>query len=175
MMKEKRWLWLAGLLSICITLSACSSSSNQSVKSRKTPLKTVKTSQQMSPIDQNAMISRLEQHRRSWAGTRYVLGGTTKKGVDCSGFTQVTYRELFGKSLPRMTVDQAKVGKKIARNQLKTGDLVFFNTGRGPNGKHVGIYVKNGEFLHASSKKGVIYSNLNNPYWNKAFWQARRL
>lgn len=173
-MKIKKWLWVTSFLSICITLSGCSSNANQVAKSRKAPLKTSKVVQ-MSPVDQDAMINRLEQHRKSWAGTRYVLGGTTKRGVDCSGFTQVTYQELFGKSLPRMTVDQAKVGKKIARDQLKTGDLVFFNTGRGPNGKHVGIYVKNGEFLHASTKKGVIYSNLNNPYWNKAFWQARRL
>lgn len=173
-MKIKKWLWVTSFLSICITLSGCSSNANQVAKSRKAPLKNSKVVQ-MSPVDQDAMINRLEQHRKSWAGTRYVLGGTTKRGVDCSGFTQVTYQELFGKSLPRMTVDQAKVGKKIAREQLKTGDLVFFNTGRGPNGKHVGIYVKNGEFLHASTKKGVIYSNLNNPYWNKAFWQARRL
>lgn len=120
-------------------------------------------------------IESLSKHQQAWKGTRYRLGGTTKKGVDCSGFTQVTYRDLFGINLPRMTVDQAKVGRKVSRKELKAGDLVFFNTGRGPNGKHVGIFVKGDQFLHASTKGGVIYSSLNSPYWSKAFWQARRL
>ncbi|MBF1255657.1 MAG: C40 family peptidase, partial [Haemophilus sp.] len=58
---------------------------------------------------------------------------------------------------------------------IQTGDLIFFKTGRGPNGYHVGIYVKEDKFLHASTKGGVIYSSMNSPYWKKAFWQVRRV
>lgn len=121
------------------------------------------------------IITNLSEHQRAWKGTRYRLGGTTKQGIDCSAFTQLTFRELFGIRLPRTTVEQAKSGTQIPKSELRTGDLVFFKTGRGPNGRHVGIYVKNGQFLHASTKGGVIYSDLSLPYWSKTFWQARRL
>ncbi|MWP83065.1 endopeptidase [Glaesserella parasuis] len=121
------------------------------------------------------VISSLSEHQREWEGTRYRLGGITKSGIDCSGFVQLTFRELFGIDLPRITVDQAKAGIQISKSELRTGDLVFFKTGRGPNGRHVGIYVKNGQFLHASTKGGVIYSDINSPYWSRSFWQARRL
>ncbi len=120
-------------------------------------------------------ISSLSEQQHEWKGTRYRLGGNSKAGIDCSGFMQVTFRDLFGIDLPRTTSEQAKEGTRIDRDKIKTGDLVFFKTGRGPNGKHVGVYVKNGQFLHASTKGGVIYSDMNSPYWSKTFWQARRL
>lgn len=120
-------------------------------------------------------VSSLSQHQQNWKGVRYRLGGNSRKGVDCSAFMQITFRDLFGISLPRMTVDQAKQGRRVSKSDLQPGDLVFFNTGRGPNGKHVGVYVKNGQFLHASTKGGVIYSSLNSPYWSKTYWQARRM
>lgn len=165
-------------VSLSLVLSACSSAPKQS-KQRSTPFSTqakqAKTQYKGSLADPIMTIAQLSEHQQAWKGTSYRLGGTSKKGVDCSGFTQLTYRELFGINLPRMTVDQAKAGKKVARSELRTGDLVFFNTGRGPNGKHVGIYVKDDQFLHASTKGGVIYSSLNSPYWGKRFWQARRL
>lgn len=121
------------------------------------------------------VIALLSEQQREWAGTKYRLGGTTKSGVDCSGFTQATFRDRFNIKIPRITVDQAKVGKKVSLSQIQTGDLVFFKTGRGPNGHHVGIYVKDNQFLHASTKGGVIYSSLDSPYWKRVFWQVRRL
>ncbi|EFL78302.1 lipoprotein [Actinobacillus pleuropneumoniae serovar 2 str. 4226] len=120
-------------------------------------------------------ISSLSEQQHEWKGTRYRLGGNSKAGIDCSGFMQVTFRDLFGIDLPRTTSEQAEEGTRIDREEIKTGDLVFFKTGRGPNGKHVGVYVKNGQFLHASTKGGVIYSDMNSPYWSRTFWQARRL
>lgn len=158
-------------------LTACSNKPENST-TRKAPAGVTvqgKSQYKGSLSDPIMAIASLSEHQQAWKGTRYRLGGTTKKGVDCSGFTQVTYRDLFGINLPRMTIDQAKVGKKVSKKELRTGDLVFFNTGRGPNGKHVGIFVKGDQFLHASTKGGVIYSSLNSPYWSKAFWQARRL
>nr|WP_243389188.1 NlpC/P60 family protein [Conservatibacter flavescens] len=120
-------------------------------------------------------IALLSEQQHEWAGTRYVLGGNSRQGVDCSGFVQRTFNDRFGIKLPRTTKDQAQYGQKINLRDIRTGDLVFFKTGRGPNGYHVGIYVKDDLFLHASTKGGVIYSSLNNPYWKKVYWQTRRV
>ncbi|MDH3001599.1 endopeptidase [Chelonobacter oris] len=120
-------------------------------------------------------MAQLSEQQYQWGGTPYVLGGNTRRGVDCSGFVKRTFADRFGIPLPRTTAAQAKQGVYIERDELQTGDLVFFKTGRGPNGYHVGIYVKNDQFLHASTKGGVIYSSLNSAYWKKAYWQARRI
>ncbi|MDD0824783.1 NlpC/P60 family protein [Mannheimia sp. AT1] len=172
-MKLTKLLSLAILLTSMSILSACSST-DSSGKTR-TGSKIYHSSYHSDLSDPIMAISRLSEHQYEWKGTRYRLGGNSKAGIDCSGFMQVTFRDLFGIDLPRTTNDQAKKGKKIAKKELRTGDLVFFKTGRGPNGKHVGVYVKNGQFLHASTKGGVIYSDINSPYWSKTFWQARRL
>ncbi|MDG2938845.1 C40 family peptidase [Exercitatus varius] len=120
-------------------------------------------------------ITLLSEQQREWAGTPYQLGGTTRDGVDCSGFTRTTFMDRFNISLPRTTTAQSQYGKKVPKDLIQTGDLIFFKTGRGPNGYHVGIYVKDDKFLHASTKGGVIYSSMNSPYWRKAFWQVRRI
>ena len=120
-------------------------------------------------------IALLSEQQYEWAGTPYGFGGSGRKGVDCSGFVQTTFFDRFGIKLPRQTKDQANYGQYIDKADIQTGDLVFFKTGRGPNGYHVGIYVKEDKFLHASTKGGVIYSSLNSDYWRKAYWQARRI
>ena len=176
-MNNRSSLKVLALATFSVILTACSSNSDQNVKG---PIKAkagiFKTNRVISNLDDQIMvIANLSEHQQEWQGTRYRIGGNSKSGVDCSGFMQITFRDLFGIDLPRMTVDQAKEGTKISKSELRTGDLVFFNTGRGPNGKHVGVYVKNGQFLHASTKGGVIYSDMDSPYWTKTFWQARRL
>ncbi|MCQ1856906.1 NlpC/P60 family protein [Haemophilus sputorum] len=176
-MNYRSSLKVLALATFSVILTACSSNSDQNVKG---PIKAkagiFKTNRVISNLDDQIMvIANLSEHQQEWQGTRYRIGGNSKSGVDCSGFMQITFRDLFGIDLPRMTVDQAKEGTKISKSELRTGDLVFFNTGRGPNGKHVGVYVKNGQFLHASTKGGVIYSDMDSPYWTKTFWQARRL
>ena len=176
-MNYRSSLKVLALATFSVILTACSSNSDQNVKG---PIKAkagiFKTNRVISNLDEQIMvIANLSEHQQEWQGTRYRIGGNSKSGVDCSGFMQITFRDLFGIDLPRMTVDQAKEGTKISKSELRTGDLVFFNTGRGPNGKHVGVYVKNGQFLHASTKGGVIYSDMDSPYWTKTFWQARRL
>ena len=176
-MNYRSSLKVLALATFSVILTACSSNSDQNVKG---PIKAkagiFKTNRVISNLDDQIMvIANLSEHQQEWQGTRYRIGGNSKSGVDCSGFMQITFRDLFGIDLPRMTVDQGKEGTKISKSELRTGDLVFFNTGRGPNGKHVGVYVKNGQFLHASTKGGVIYSDMDSPYWTKTFWQARRL
>lgn len=114
----------------------------------------------------------LKEHFARWEGTRYRKGGFSSRGVDCSGFTSLTYKEVFGRSLPRSSVEQAQGGQRIARNNLRAGDLVFFK--RGVYGKHVGIYLENGKFIHASTTKGVTISNLSDTYWRSKYWTAAR-
>lgn len=108
-----------------------------------------------------------------WRGTKYRLGGLSKKGVDCSGFVHITFKSKFGIHLPRNTQLQSKIGLKIPRAELRAGDLVFFKTSK--RSRHVGIYVENKKFIHVSTKKGVMISKLDNIYWKPRFWMARRL
>lgn len=168
----KRAFSLVCVLVSAAMLVACSSDTNTKSQAKSQVYRSIYKSDLSDPI---MAISRLSEQQHEWKGTRYRLGGNSKSGIDCSGFMQVTFKELFGIDLPRTTTEQAKAGERISKDELRTGDLVFFKTGRGPNGKHVGVYVKNGQFLHASTKGGVIYSDLESPYWSKAFWQARRL
>lgn len=139
----------------------------------------------MSPIDPiNAQLRHLQappptvvrealmaQHQR-WAGTPYRLGGTSEIGIDCSALVRNVYRDTFNIDLPRSTRGQVHEGRPIDRQELQAGDLVFFD----PPGRynHVGIYVGEGYFLHASTSKGVIISSLDNSYWRRYYWQARR-
>ena len=152
------------LLAVTIAiLTACSGSQYSAIKYK---------GQLNDPI---MVIALLSEQQYEWAGTPYRIGGQSRNGIDCSGFVQKTFMDRFDIPLPRMTKDQAKYGHFIEKEDIQTGDLVFFKTGRGPNGYHVGIYVKEDKFLHASTKGGVIYSSMNSPYWKKAFWQVRRV
>lgn len=108
-----------------------------------------------------------------WRGTRYLLGGMGQKGIDCSGLAYVVYRDVFGMVLPRTTEGQESVGDSVGRNDLEAGDLVFFKTGIFK--RHVGIYIDNGLFMHASVSDGVRLSSLKNRYWRRHYWQARRI
>ncbi len=91
----------------------------------------------------------------------------SRRGVDCSGFVVVTMRDKFDLQLPRDTREQSKIGTRIDKDELLPGDLVFFKTGSGESGLHVGIYDTNNEFIHASTSRGVMRSSLDNVYWRK--------
>lgn len=110
----------------------------------------------------------------SFLGVPYKYGGVSKKGVDCSGFTSQVYATAVDVQLPRSTKEQYTVGTKIGRDELRFGDLVFFNTtGRRPS--HVGIYIEDDLFAHASVSDGVTFSSLESKYYKKRFVGARRV
>lgn len=103
-----------------------------------------------------------------WYGVTYRYGGTTQSGVDCSGFVGALYKDVYKKQLPRTTRDLNQASKSISKDRLEEGDLVFFDI-NGKKGSHVGVYLANNRFVHASTSKGVIISDLQNPYYKKAF------
>ncbi|MFO7701490.1 C40 family peptidase [Psychroflexus maritimus] len=118
-------------------------------------------------------------YSKQYLGTPYAWGGTSKKGIDCSGLVVNSFQQVEV-YLPRTTKEQVKTGKRKGRKKLKKGDLVFFNTAkRGRKVNHVGIVteVKGNDikFIHASSSKGVMISSLKETYWRKNFKKARRV
>ena len=114
----------------------------------------------------------LDEYRR-WQGTRHKMGGTGSRGIDCSGFVKEVYRDAFNIKLPRTTRMQAELGKPVAFDKLRPGDLVFFKP---PTyARHVGIYLNRSEFVHASKKEGVTISRIDTHYWGKYYWTARRI
>ncbi len=108
-----------------------------------------------------------------WSGTPHKMGGKDRTGIDCSGFVQKVYGELFHIQLPRSTQLQVQMGIPVGSKELISGDLVFFHP---PNKiRHVGIYLSNGEFAHASASQGVTISSLHTPYWRQAYWTSKRI
>lgn len=103
----------------------------------------------------------------NWFGTRYHLGGTTKRGIDCSALTGGLLLAVYGFAMPRTAKQQYDATEHIKKEELKEGDLVFFNTHGGVS--HVGLYLENNYFVHASSSQGVTISNLDDNYYAKRF------
>ncbi|QPH40048.1 C40 family peptidase [Pedobacter endophyticus] len=97
-----------------------------------------------------------------WTGVKYRFGGLDKNGIDCSGFAYLLEKEIYGVTLPRISRDQANFARKKNYGALQEGDLVFFSFG-GNDVDHVGVYLNNGFFVHASTTRGVIVDDLNLP------------
>jgi cell wall-associated NlpC family hydrolase len=120
-----------------------------------------------------AVSDALDGYFSSWRGVRHRYGGQSRRGVDCSAFVQLTYRDVFGMQIPRTTREQSTLGTRVSKRKLAPGDLVFFKTGWFD--KHVGVYVGGGTFIHASESKGVTKSSMQDHYWRKRYWKARRV
>lgn len=104
-----------------------------------------------------------------WYGTPYCFGGNSRQCTDCSGFTSNAYQKVFAKTIPRVSRDIYASSMPIAKYSLYEGDLVFFATAGGKRITHVGIYLWDGYFAHASSSRGVTISNLRQGYYHRAF------
>ncbi len=118
----------------------------------------------------NEVLSRVF---KQWEGVPYLFGGNDRFGLDCSAFTKIVYDQAFSLSLPRTTKKQSEIGVKVSFPQARSGDLIFFKISF--QKIHVGVYLGNNAFMHASSSKGVIISQLYNPYWAEKLWHFRRI
>jgi len=111
---------------------------------------------------------RLMTTSADWIGVPYKYGGNTRSGIDCSGLVKQIYKQVYGINLSRISRDQLKDNcRRISKNSLRQGDLVFFAPEGSDVPNHVGIYLKNGAFIHSSSKRGVIVSYLNEKYYSR--------
>lgn len=112
----------------------------------------------------------------NWIGTPYRRGGDSKRGTDCSGMVYQIYRKVYRIQVPRNTEALKSRSNKIAKRNLKEGDLLFFTSNRSKRKvAHVGIYLKNGKFIHASTSKGVIVSRLSEDYYNRHWISGGRI
>ena len=114
-----------------------------------------------------------------WLGVKYRYGGDTKNGVDCSGLVCNLYKQVYGIKLERSTANMLRKNCVIVnKNNLREGDLVFFRTSGSARFRvptHVGLYLKSGKFIHASASKGVIISNLSEPYYSRTWLTGGRV
>lgn len=146
---------------------------------------------ELNPVDKSKFISHFEKLKDlnvtltprekilfeviKYLETPYKYGGSSDQGIDCSGFTKQVFGSSLSLELPRSAREQYGVGEKIGKEELKFGDLVFFNTRRRSNPGHVGIYLGDNQFVHASRQLGVTISSLDETYYNKRYTGARRV
>jgi cell wall-associated NlpC family hydrolase len=143
------------------------------------------------PVDKTSIIKKAGKHEENstdvttresvlleiikYLDTPYKYGGTSNEGLDCSAFTMSVYKNSLDLDLPRSSREQYQVGDRVSKDELKFGDLVFFNTRRRSRPGHVGIYIGENQFVHASRKLGVIVSSLDEAYYVKRYMGARRV
>jgi lipoprotein Spr len=117
---------------------------------------------------------KLYQFINDWYGVPYKYAGKDKNGIDCSGLASTLYLQVYKKTISSHTKALVGETKKINESDLKEGDLVFFNT-NDRSISHVGVYLQNNKFVHASTKKGVMISDMNEPYFKKSYVSSGRL
>lgn len=122
----------------------------------------------------NSSASKIISYGMSLIGTPYKYTGRSPKGFDCSGFTSYVFDNAVGISLPHSSRDQARMGTSVEKSELRPGDIVYFNT-NGSGVSHVGIYIGDNKFMHASTNRGVTLTSLSESYYVKRYMGARRI
>lgn len=151
------------LVALVLFLSSCGT--------RKYTVKTDTKGAKAADAMSNLKSKPLYRFITDWTGVRYRFGGLDKGGIDCSGFAYLLEKEIYGVTLPRISRDQANVVRKKPIDNLKEGDLVFFSFG-GNDVDHVGVYLNNGFFVHASTTRGVIVDDLTLPAYQRVFFKS---
>lgn len=161
---------------LLLTAPACrhgksDSSANSNASGDKALEKKYATALHVTPGD----ITNLPLYRfvDSWYGVPYLYGGKTKQGIDCSGFSCALYREVYKKNMAGSAATLFTKCKPVKEKDLKEGDLVFFKIGSDKI-SHVGVYLQNSHFVHASTKRGVVISSLTEAYYSKYFYKGGR-
>ena len=169
------------ILLLIISFSSCKSSKRtKERKASSTKIVTKKSKTENSKtVSNKSKADYIIDYAKQFEGTRYKWGGTTKSGMDCSGLVFESFKS-YNVLLPRISRDMAKKGNKIQLKKVLKGDLLFFKTGNRRNSiNHVGLIVdiidNDIKFIHSTTGKGVIISGLNETYWLKAFYEARRI
>ncbi|MFR9164840.1 MAG: C40 family peptidase [Dysgonomonas sp.] len=141
------------------------------------PAEVRQLSQQMGfPVDNNDENIPLYAEASVWLGVPYRYGGLSRRGIDCSGLVHRIYKNVYNKNVSRSTRDLEKDVKKISKKNLKAGDLVFFATSKKSKKiNHVGIYLKDNCFVHASTSRGVIISSLKEDYYDRTWKKGGRI
>ena len=169
------------LILIAFTIASCSTNSkiSKQTTNKHISIKEIEETEAKGKIEVQkpkkkiSIKHKLETHYNQYKAVPYKYGGTSIKGFDCSGFVQFTYKNIFNISLPRTTRLMLNEGTAIKKTQLRIGDLVIFRTSK--RYRHVGIFMGDNQFMHVSTKKGLMKSNLNNPYWLKHYLTSRRI
>lgn len=125
----------------------------------------------LSTADQDEVMYKVIEY----LNTPYLWGGTSKRGIDCSAFVQTVMYQSLGVLIPRTSLEQSMVGETVAREDLKFGDLLFFDTMNKGRTSHVGIYLEDGYFVHSGSRTGVAVASLNSDFYSRVFLHAKRV
>lgn len=113
---------------------------------------------------------------KEWSGTPYVLGGSTKRGIDCSNLNKNLYKQVYNLTIPNVCYKQWNATSRILRDSLKIGDLIFFRSTRSPSGWHCGCYLGDGLFLHSPQRGDVVkISSIEEPKYKKSYKGAGRI
>ncbi len=185
-MKIKTLLCILAMAMAVVGMTSCSASrdasKNNSGSKRQSTLKDdrvekptgslAKACKKLGVSNSNVKNAQLYIESASWIGTSYKYGGKSRSGVDCSGLTGLIYKNVYGKNLSRSSAGILQDNcSKIKKSSLKEGDLVFFRTDgkKSSTPNHVGIYLKEDKFIHASTSKGVIVSSMTQDYYVRTF------
>ncbi len=167
------------LISLAIFISSCGSTKKVSSFSEKennsssTKIKT-KYAELLNVKENKIDNIKLYTFINDWYGVKYKYGGKTKKGIDCSAFTSELYNNVYNKPLNGTAASIFYQCKPVSKNNLDEGDLVFFKIDN-DNVTHIGVYLQNNKFVHASTKKGVMIDDLDEPYYKKYFYKGGRI
>lgn len=168
---RKYLIYIVALTGLALSLSSCRTSAPR-LDYKALAKASVRLGMDINMEDNH----RLYTASAEWIGVPYRTGGNTKRGIDCSGLVLQLYKKVYNIGLPRTTDGQLDESAKVSQRNLREGDLVFFTSrASGKKVAHVGIYLKNGKFVHASSSNGVIVSNLDESYYTRHWLRGGRI
>lgn len=165
------------MLGLALLFSSCHHKKNveDKITIKSTPNNKVAiVAEKLSVSEKEVRHKKLYSFVSDWYGTPYKYGGCDKGGIDCSCFTGLLYKKVYGVTVARNSSLIHKEADHIKTSHLREGDLVFFKIGT-KDVSHVGIYLKDNKFVHASTSKGVIINDLNETYYKKYYYEAGRV